>query len=260
MMSNKLNLEQLKNLTQEEIEQIINIFKTLSTNDFVAGNVRPCYLYLHLNKNNRKKYFGITTQKVGKRWKNGSSYSTNTHFYNSIQKYGWENFYHLVLCDQLTIGAAKRVEQLLIRCFNTTNPEYGYNKSIGGESGCKYYTTVEAETARKNTFLKSARKRYSNPETRKDVIAASSKYQRKIRENPEVVEQKRAIQRAVKQKVKNIRDQLRAIYSEQPWLFNDEQKVKAFGFKEDNKTYNCQSAKELKVLLEQICGGNANDK
>lgn len=260
MMSNKLNLEQLNKLLPDELDQIIMIFETLSALDFISDDARPCHLYLHLNKTNRKKYFGITTQKVNKRWKKGSNYTNNSHFYNAIQYYGWENFYHIVLCDNLTIEAAKKLERMLIYCFNTTNPEYGYNKTIGGEGGCKYYTSTEATTARKETLLKSARKRYADPEKRKDIIAAASKYQNKVRKNPEILEQKRAMQRAAKQKVKNIRDQLRSIYADYPELFTQEQIERAFGFKEDNKTYLCQSAKELNLLLTQINGGTVNDE
>jgi hypothetical protein len=258
MISNELNLEQLNSLSPEELKKVIDIFNTLSVQDFIDDNARPCYLYLHLNKSNRKKYFGITTQKITRRWKNGSSYSNNSHFYNAIKLYGWENFYHIVLCDKLTIDAAKKLEVALIRCFDTTNPEFGYNKTIGGEGGCKYYTKAEATLAQKEVALRSARKRYANPETRKAVIAAASKYQRKIRQNPEILEQKRAMQRAVRRKVKEIRDRLRELYSNQPSLFTEEQAYKAFGFQEDNKTYVCQSAKELTALFGLITGGDAN--
>lgn len=258
MISNEINLELLNSLSPEERAQIIEILETLSAQDFANNDARPCYLYLHLNKYNRKKYFGITTQKINRRWKNGSSYINNKHFYNAIQHYGWENFYHIVLCNKLTVSAAKKLEMALIRCFNTTNPEFGYNKTIGGEGGCKYYTKAEALLAQKETALKSARKRYADPEKRKDVIAAASKYQRRVREIPEILEQKRARQRASKHKVKLIRDQLRDIYAKHPELFSEAQITSAFDFKEDNKTYICQSAKELTALLTQINGGVAS--
>ena len=256
MISNEINLEQLGSLTPEELKKVIDIFKTLSAQDFIDENARPCHLYLHLNKTNRKKYFGITTQKIARRWKNGSSYSSNTHFYSAIKLYGWENFYHIVLCDRLTIDAAKRLEMALIHCFDTTNPEFGYNKTIGGEGGCKYYTKAEAALAQKEVALRSARKRYADPNKRKDVIAASSRYQRKVREIPEILEQKRAMQRAARHKVKLVRDQLRDLYAKDPELFSKTQITYAFGFKEDNKTYICQSAKELTSLLNQLSRGD----
>ena len=255
MISNdKLNIEAFEGLTPEELSIINKVFNPLTVADFITEEKRPCCLYLHLNKTNRKKYFGITTQKVAKRWKNGSTYSTNKHFYNSIQTYGWDNFYHVVLCESLTIEAAKKLEKILINTFNTTNPLYGYNKTIGGESGCKYYTVEEVAAARKETFLKAAKKRYADPEKRKDVIKASTKYQNKVRKVPEILEKKKAMQRASKQKVKVIRDLLRQLYKESPNLFTEEVVNKAFGFKEDNKTYLCQSAKELTKLFIQLKG------
>jgi hypothetical protein len=254
-MNNLPNLSVLNELSPEERNQIIGVLKATSTVDFTSGETRPCYLYLHLNKVNRKKYFGITTQKPSRRWKNGSSYAHNSHFYNAVQHYGWENFYHIVICDKLMVDAAKRLERELIRCFNTTNPEYGYNKTIGGEGGCKYYTKAEATQAQKETALRSARKRYADPNKRKDVIAASAKYQQKVKEIPEILERKRAMERAARSKVKLIRDQLRLLYKEHPELFGEAQVTKAFGFKKDNKTYICQSAKELTSLLINVNGG-----
>lgn len=254
-MNSLPDLSVLAGLSTEELNKITDVFKTLSAKDFIGDSDRPCYLYLHLNKNNRKKYFGITTQKIARRWKNGSSYSNNSHFYNAIKLYGWENFYHMVLCDRLTIDAAKKLEVALIRCFDTTNPDFGYNKTIGGEGGCKYYTKAEATLAQKETALRSARKRYADPEKRKDVIAASAKYQRKVREIPEILEQKRTMERAARRKVKLVRDQLRDLYARRPELFSEAQITNAFGFKEDNKTYICQSAKKLTSLLDQLNGG-----
>lgn len=261
MISNdKLNIEAFEGLTPKELAMFNKVFSQLTATDFVINEERPCCLYLHLNKVNRKKYFGITTQKVAKRWKNGSTYSTNKHFYSSIQSYGWDSFYHIVLCKSLTIESAKKLEKILINVFNTTNPLYGYNKTIGGESGCKYYTIEEATIARKETFLKSAKKRYADPEKRKDIIKASTNYQNKVRKIPEILEKKKAMQRASKQKVKVVRDLLRQLYIESPNLFTEEVVSKAFGFKEDNKTYLCQSAKELTKLLDQVKGGAKYDK
>ena len=58
------------------------------------------FIYMHINKINNKKYVGITYQNPPeKRWKNGKAYlkTSNPYFYNSIQKYGWESFEHIIL-------------------------------------------------------------------------------------------------------------------------------------------------------------------
>ena len=52
-------------------------------------------VYVHIAPNG-KRYYGITKQKVEKRWQNGKRYSNNEHFTNAINKYGWnEGFEHI---------------------------------------------------------------------------------------------------------------------------------------------------------------------
>lgn len=95
---------------------------------------RKYCIYMHINKINNKFYIGMTGRKVEQRWgSNGSNYSTQTHFWNAIQKYGWDNFEHTVLLEQLTKEEACKIEVLLISLFNTQNPNYGYNVSPGGD-------------------------------------------------------------------------------------------------------------------------------
>ena len=55
-------------------------------------------VYMHTNTINGKKYVGITSKEPTRRWKgNGSGYRNNEHFWNAIQKYGWDNFEHDVI-------------------------------------------------------------------------------------------------------------------------------------------------------------------
>lgn len=92
-------------------------------------------LYVHISPSN-KRYYGITCQKYAKyRWDSGHGYRNNKHFTNAINKYGWENFQHLVLFDNLTKEEACLLEQCYIALYDTTNPKYGYNNSLGGEHG-----------------------------------------------------------------------------------------------------------------------------
>lgn len=53
-------------------------------------------------------------------------------FYNAIQKYGWGNFKSVVLLEGLSKEEADIFEIELISKYNTTNDEYGYNLSKGG--------------------------------------------------------------------------------------------------------------------------------
>lgn len=89
-------------------------------------------VYLHVNKINGKKYFGQTCQKLRDRWGRGSTYRNSKHFYNAIKKYGWNNFNHFIICENLTKTEADILERKLIKAYNTTI--VGYNISKGGSS------------------------------------------------------------------------------------------------------------------------------
>lgn len=91
-------------------------------------------LYEHISPSN-KRYYGITCQKVEDRWSNGNGYKYNEHFTRAINKYGWENFEHSILFNNLTIDEANLLEQMYISLYDTANPKYGYNNNYGGGSG-----------------------------------------------------------------------------------------------------------------------------
>ena len=92
-------------------------------------------IYIHTNNINGKVYIGLTKQNPKVRWRNGKGYKKNAHFYAAIEKYGWENFSHDFLLRGLTKDQAKQAEKDLIKLYEATNPEKGYNKSEGGEIG-----------------------------------------------------------------------------------------------------------------------------
>lgn len=91
-------------------------------------------VYKHQNKINGKIYIGITMQEPEKRWgNNGINYKTSPHFYAVIQKYGWNNFDHDILFENLTHDEACSKEQELIEYYNSMNREFGYNSTSGGD-------------------------------------------------------------------------------------------------------------------------------
>jgi group I intron endonuclease len=91
-------------------------------------------VYMHINRINGKKYIGITSQNPKNRWKAcGKGYRNNKHFWRAIQKYGWDNFKHEILLTNETFKYACAVEKILIKVYNTTNPQYGYNNTMGGQ-------------------------------------------------------------------------------------------------------------------------------
>ena len=76
------------------------------------GNYR---VYVHINKINNKIYIGQTCQTLERRaGNNGFQYQHSCHFYNAIQKYGWDNFKHLVLIDNISLEMANIIEEKLI--------------------------------------------------------------------------------------------------------------------------------------------------
>jgi len=92
-------------------------------------------VYMHINKINNKKYIGITKQKPEGRWGvNGVKYKGSPHLYAAIQKYGWDNFKHIILYSYLSKENACKKEIELIAIFQTQNPNFGYNVMPGGNS------------------------------------------------------------------------------------------------------------------------------
>lgn len=89
-------------------------------------------IYLHINKINDKKYVGQTRQSVEHRWNNGYGYLNSPYFWNAIQKYGWDNFEHIVLMEGLTKTEADEKEIELIKNYKSHVSEHGYNISRGG--------------------------------------------------------------------------------------------------------------------------------
>lgn len=89
-------------------------------------------VYKHTSPND-KIYVGITSRNPLKRWDSGYGYYRHTHFYNSILKYGWNNFKHEIVCENLSKEEACEMEIELIAKYKSNNREYGYNQSLGDE-------------------------------------------------------------------------------------------------------------------------------
>jgi group I intron endonuclease len=91
-------------------------------------------VYVHINKVNGKFYIGQTCKKPEYRWRKGEGYKGCAYFYRAIQKYGWDNFEHIILLSNLTLEDANYFETELIRKLDTTNPNKGYNIEFGGKN------------------------------------------------------------------------------------------------------------------------------
>ena len=135
-------------------------------------NERKWTVYIHRSPS-RKYYIGITSQQPEYRWKKGEGYKTNPYFYKAINKYGWDNFEHIILKDNLTTKEAKELEIRLIAFFKSNNPEYGYNITAGGDGS---YGMVKSEETREK-IRKTLTGRKNQPhseETKKKMSEAAS--------------------------------------------------------------------------------------
>lgn len=91
-------------------------------------------IYMHKNKINGKVYIGQTSLEPKKRWLNGRGYTRCTKFYSAIQKYGWNNFEHIILKKDLSLQEANYWEEYYIKLYNSTDSQYGYNIRAGGNN------------------------------------------------------------------------------------------------------------------------------
>ena len=90
-------------------------------------------VYIHTCKINQKTYVGITCKKPELRWGyEGSGYKKQA-FYSAIQKYGWDNFEHKIIKDNLSEVEAKELEIDLIDKLQSHISKHGYNVSLGGD-------------------------------------------------------------------------------------------------------------------------------
>lgn len=101
--------------------------------DNTSEMVDNMIVYMHISPNG-KRYIGTTKRTINSRsGMKGNCYSYNKLFWNDIQKYGWDNFEHIIVYEGLTEDEAYEKEKELIKQYNTCDSDYGYNKSIGGK-------------------------------------------------------------------------------------------------------------------------------
>ena len=94
-------------------------------------------VYIHTSPSG-KKYIGITSAGVEKRWQNGRGYFRNVYFTKAIKKYGWDNFTHEIVAEGLNKTEAEEIEKTLIARYQANNKSYGYNIKSGGDSNGKH--------------------------------------------------------------------------------------------------------------------------
>jgi group I intron endonuclease len=88
---------------------------------------------MHRLKQNGKVYIGQSNCSLKRRSGNkGSKYKKCPKFYKAIQDYGWDNFDHIVLYENLTLDEANKLEDELIEQYDSINN--GFNAVRGGRN------------------------------------------------------------------------------------------------------------------------------
>ena len=90
--------------------------------------------------------------------------------WEAIREYGWENVIKLRCMENLLEESAIRLEKFLIRINLTTDPERGYNKSVGGETERGWHPSKES----KARAAEKRRGRKNTPEQIRHMKAAAA--------------------------------------------------------------------------------------
>ena len=118
---------------------------------------RTYIVYKHTSPSG-KVYVGITSRSPEARWgKDGVEYKANKHFWNAIQKYGWDSFDHEIVCTDLNYVDACEKEKELIAKYNCMNPAFGYNQTSGGDGGRILSPEVKLK------IVSAVKERWKNP-------------------------------------------------------------------------------------------------
>ena len=215
-------------------------------------------VYCHLNKINNKRYIGITCQKLKNRWNNGKGYSNKTQpaFAAAIKKYGWDNFEHIILFENLSANEAKQKEIELIAYYHTyigDNPCMGYNMTRGGQGSLKYLTIEEQQTAKANykAAYDRAEQKYKNkikndPIAYKKYLARKAADKARARQNPKVREITNKRVANCHSKVKVLRQLIVELDNKFPAVLN---KLEKYNLKAANR---CRSIKYLTELYNKF--------
>lgn len=234
---------------------------------------RQYCVYIHTNNFNNKKYIGITCRSPEVRWNHGRGYLTNTHFWRAIEKDGWENFSHDIVAEGLTKQDAHKLEMELIQFHNTTNSEFGYNHSCGGEGGARYPRESDKTAARKQTCKKQYEKlkqdstryaayleankqlhrdSYQDPVKREQIRERLNKHKQRYRQDQTYLEKDRAATKKIREEVKDLRNQLLQLIEISREKFTEEDLYLITARTETRKNYICNSKIKLQIILDKV--------
>ena len=139
-----------------------------------------CYIYRVYNTINTKSYIGLTTDRIEKRWKkhlNKAQQGYKQILYNSIRKYGKDNF-KIELVEALSGATLQELcdkEVFYIKKFNTFYlTGFGYNMTLGGEGTFGIKLSQEVRDRMSSSKIGKKRKPFTE-EHKKNIGIASAK-------------------------------------------------------------------------------------
>lgn len=132
-----------------------------------------------------KIYIGQTSQTPSVRWGYGYGYINCPHLFSAIKKYGWDNFEHIIVTDNLSKREADWIEHYLICYYESYNKDKGYNLTMGGDGAVGYRFSDEQRKAmslkrkgRKATEETKARLSYSHKHCLRTQLVSKKVVQR----------------------------------------------------------------------------------
>lgn len=134
------------------------------------------FVYMHISPSG-KRYIGITRNCI-RRWRNGFGYQRNQYFYSAIKKYGWNNFEHIIIAENLSLLDAEKMEIELIEKYKTNEKEFGYNHAKGGKVNCGYKLSDETrkKLSESHIGIPNANKGKSMSKEQKEKISKALKH------------------------------------------------------------------------------------
>lgn len=125
-------------------------------------------IYQHKNKTTGKSYVGFTKETIDVRWKQHIKMSRikQNKFYNAINKYGVDDWEHIILVDTVPAFFKNEFERYWIEHLDSY--KNGYNSTIGGEGGRD--TPLSQDTKDKISKANKGRKLRLTPERKEQLV------------------------------------------------------------------------------------------
>ena len=105
-------------------------------------------VYVHVSKIDGRKYVGMTSQKLSKRW-HQSAYVGCPFFYEEIERNGFDSFYSIPLLFFNDKKQAEESERFFIKFWNTQDIRNGFNVDDGGLFSGRKFSPSGMESIRR---------------------------------------------------------------------------------------------------------------